>query len=304
MRQIYDIFDIMIHPTLRQLQYIVALNSEGSFSKAAETCYVTQSTLSAGIKELETILGLTLVDRKSRKVSFTAAGEEILGDAEDILKRVENMTGRIKTMGEPMSGPLRLGVIPTIAPYLLPKILSPLGEKFPKLEIRLYEDLTERLLQQLREGRIDIALIAFPYDLDAMDHDILFEEPFLLACPAANPRPKSALTLDDLDSENLLLLEDGHCLRDHALKACKLQAPGTRKTFSASSLPTLIQMVAHGYGSTLLPEMIAENELPNTVKLIPFKTPKPTRQIGLTWMSGSHRANDFKLLAKTMKNLL
>lgn len=294
----------MILPTLRQLSYLLALKSSGSFSTAAEQSFVTQSTLSAGIKELEGIIGCSLVDRSSRQIRLSAAGEDIARQAEKIIEDTQNLMRKARQMTAPMSGPMRLGVIPTVAPYLLPRILTPLQEAFPKLDLRLAEDLTERLLEKLRNGTLDAALMAFPYDLPDMEVKILFEEPFLLACAVNGHFSKGPLTPADLEGEELLLLDDGHCLRDHALTACRLQSNHARKTFSASSLPTLIQMVAHGYGSTLLPEMAAGGDLPENIRLIPFKNPKPSRQIGLAWKKGTPQGQDVKILAKTLKELL
>ncbi|MCD8497517.1 MAG: LysR substrate-binding domain-containing protein [Alphaproteobacteria bacterium] len=211
---------------------------------------------------------------------------------------------KARQMSRPMAGPLRLGVIPTVAPYLLPRILTPLQENYPDLELQLQEDLTERLLEKLRAGTLDAALMAFPYELPDMDATILFSEAFLLACPAGHKTKPGPLSPADLEGEDLLLLDDGHCLRDHALQACRLQSNTQRKTFSASSLPTLIQMVAHGYGATLLPAMATEEDLPETIRLIPFKNPKPSRQIGIAWKKGAAQGDNVKTLAKTLAELL
>lgn len=291
-------------PTLRQLQYLAALKSEGSFSQAAETCHVTQSTLSAGIKELESILGLQLVERRSRRIAFTAAGERVLNDARDIMRILHQMGEYISTLSEPMTGPLRLGVIPTIAPYLLPRILSPLSVAFPKLDIRLEEGLTAQLLDRLKDGHLDVILMAFPYEASAIAHEILFEEDFVYACPAKWITSRKKISLPDIEERSLLLLEDGHCLRDQALQACRLQGTEMRRTFSAASLQTLIQMVAHGYGATLLPRMAAEEHMPDAIRLLPFENPPPTRQIGLAWVRGAARGKDFKILADTLKDIL
>lgn len=293
-----------MRPKLRQLQYLIALKDNGSFSLAAEACHVTQSTLSAGIKELEAILNQTLVDRSLKKVRLTPQGEEITTQAKTILDQVDALMSHARRLEAPLTGPYRLGIIPTIAPYLLPRILKPLQEKFPVLEMRLYEDLTENLLERLRAGLLDSVLIAFPYTLEDMDYEILASEPFVLACSAAQDHWKSPIKLDDLNEEGLLLLEDGHCLRDHALQACRLQNRKTRQTFSASSLPTLIQMVANGYGTTLLPEMAIKEGLPSEIRIKDFAAPKPSREIGLAWMSRSPRSEDGKTLAKALADLL
>ncbi|MFP4314125.1 MAG: hydrogen peroxide-inducible genes activator [Alphaproteobacteria bacterium] len=290
-------------PTIKQLSYLIALAERKSFSKAAEQCFVTQSTLSAGIKELETILGQDVVDRQTRAVKLTPLGQEILKTAKRVLAEIDTMMRRAQNTQEPFSLPLRLGVIPTIAPYLLPDILPPLKAQYPALDIHLYEDLTAHLLDKLQAREIDVALMAFPYENEAIEHSILFEEPFCLATSESTLKQKS-ITLDFLKDHDILLLEDGHCLRDHALQACRLRSSAQKKTFSATSLATLIQMVSHGYGMTLLPAMAADPaSLPANIKLIPFKSPKPTRQIGLAWRKGDPNRRDYELLAKAIEKV-
>jgi LysR family hydrogen peroxide-inducible transcriptional activator len=209
---------------------------------------------------------------------------------------------RSKLLNEPLSGPLRLGIIPTIAPYMLPDILPRLTENFPRLELQLHEDMTDRLLESLRKNEIDLALMAFPYDTDGMTQRILFEEKFYAAASENAGPAADKINIKDLKPEELLLLEDGHCLRDHALSACDIQLPRTRKTFSATSLPTLIQMVKAGFGMTLLPEMACQiNTLPTGIRLMPFtdKHP-PMRQIGLCWRDRDPRGRDYEILAKSI----
>lgn len=289
----------MFLPSLRQLQYLIALNDKKSFSKAAATCHVTQSTLSAGIKELENILGQPVIDRSKRKVILTPLGLEMVHQSEMILERAQKMMNRAKSFEEPMSGPLRLGVIPTIAPYLLPDILPRIQKQFPRLELQIYEDMSERLIDSLNKGDIDLALMAFPYDTPNLSQKILFDEEFCLGVPNARIFENENITASDLDPGELLLLEDGHCLSDHALSACDIQLPKRRKAYSASSLPTLMQMVVSGYGITLIPDMaIAARAVPKGIKLIRFKHPPPLRQIGLCWRTGSPRIEDFMTLGK------
>lgn len=289
----------MFLPSLRQLQYLIALNDEKSFSKAATICHVTQSTLSAGIKELENILGQPVIDRSKRKVILTPLGLEMVHQSEMILERAQKMMNRAKSFEEPMSGPLRLGVIPTIAPYLLPDILPRIQKQFPRLELQIYEDMSERLIDSLNKGDIDLALMAFPYDTPNLSQKILFDEEFCLGVPKARIFENENITASDLDPGELLLLEDGHCLSDHALSACDIQLPKRRKAYSASSLPTLMQMVVSGYGITLIPDMaIAARAVPKGIKLIRFKHPPPLRQIGLCWRTGSPRIEDFMTLGK------
>lgn len=292
----------MIRPSLRQLSYLIAIDEEGSFSGAAEACAVTQSTLSAGIKELENILGQKLVVRGRRKTALSPFGSEVAQNARDVLENTDRIVARAKLLKNPLSGPLRLGIIPTIAPFMLPGILPTLQKNFPALELQLHEDLTGRLLEQLHKGHIDVALMAFPYETPGMVQKILFKEPFLVAAGQQYKSAESTIDIRDLEPEKLLLLEDGHCLRDHALSACDLQLPRRRKTFSATSLATLIHMVSHGFGITLLPEMACKpSTLPPGIRLLPFKGKHlPTRQIGLAWRRGDPRARDYEILANTI----
>ncbi len=292
-----------MRPTLKQLDYLIALKSEGSFSRAAEFCHVTQSTLSAGIKELETILGQILVDRTNREISLTPIGEDIHRQALKVAQSADELVVMAKSNKEPLNGTLRLGVIPTIAPYMLPAILPGLQKEFPNLQIQLFEDLTGRLLEQLMRRQIDLVLMAFPYEQDGLETAILFEEPFVVAALRGQCAEKE-VSLSFLDDKNVLLLEDGHCLRDHALQACKLSSSKGQRTFSATSLPTLIQMISHNYGLTLLPEMAAiKAALPANIQITPFKDPKPMRQIGLGWRKGDANTGDYTLLAKAIEKL-
>lgn len=292
----------MYRPSIKQLSYLIAIRDHGSFIKAADECAVTQSTLSAGIKELENILGQQLVIRNRKQANLTPFGHEVAQTSDDILEQTDKIVARSKLLDQPLSGPLRIGIIPTIAPYLLPSLLPTLLDKFQKLEPQLHEDLTDNLLDQLRKSQIDIAILAFPYDTPDMEQVILYEEPFLVAIANDKAPSVKALNINDLEPEKLLLLEDGHCLRDHALSACDLQLPRRRKAFSATSLPTLIQMVRAGFGMTLLPEMACkEGIIPNGIKLIPFADKKPpSRQIGLCWRKKDPRAGDYEILAKSL----
>ncbi len=299
-----------MRPSLRQLSYLIAIKEHGSFLAAADDCAVTQSTLSAGIKELETILGRPLVNRNRKAATLTPFGYEVFEKAQKILEDTDRIVARSKLLNEPLSGPLRLGIIPTIAPYMLPDILPQLTENFPRLELQLHEDLTDRLLESLRKNELDLALMAFPYDTNGMTQRILFEEKFYAAIPDLSPSPSlgegwgggETLNINDLKPDELLLLEDGHCLRDHALSACDIQLPRTRKTFSATSLPTLIQMVKAGFGMTLLPEMACQiNTLPAGIRLMPFTDKRPPmRQIGLCWRDRDPSGRDYEILAKSI----
>tara|TARA_R110002095_G_scaffold210027_2_gene196965 strand:- start:1420 stop:2310 length:891 start_codon:yes stop_codon:yes gene_type:complete len=294
----------MIRPKLRQLEYLITLDDDKSFSKAAENCNVTQSTLSAGIKDLENTLGQQLVNRAGRSViTLTAFGNEVAAQARHILNDVDHIVANARRMQSPLSGIIRLGVIPTIAPYFLPHILGPLQRAFPQLQLQLYEDLSERLIEKLNKRQLDTAIIAFPYDTEGMECHDLFKEDFYLAAPK-NKNIPDHLSIKDIKPEELLLLEDGHCLRDHALSACDLQLPTRQKTFSATSLATLIQMVGHGYGVTLLPEMVIKHApMPDNIEIIPFKSPAPSRQIGMVWSSNSPQKRDLQVLLDSLSGM-
>lgn len=295
-------------PSVKQLQYLAVLAETGSFSKAAARCHVTQSTLSAGIATLEDLLGWPVVDRSQRTVRLTALGRDTLRHAHTILQEAEMIVTRARSLNTPLSGPLRLGVIPTIAPYMLPRLLTHLAREFPALELQLHEDITARLVEALRQGQLDIVLMAFPYKTPGLTVRALYDEPFLLACPQGRWPAPPPVKLDQLKGRELLLLEDGHCLRDHALAACRLQPATEKKAFSATSLPTLIEMVRHGYGMTILPAM-AVDSVPGTgngtgIDIFPFRPPVPTRRIGFCWRKGSPQAAEFGLFAAKTADFL
>ncbi len=290
-----------MYPKLRQLQYLCALVEHQSFIRAAETCCVTQSTLSAGIKELEDLLGQPVVDRSFKKVTLTPFGQDLYKDAKLMLRQAEHMVERAQTLTDPLAGPMRIGIIPTIAPYVLPDILPLLEETFPKMELQIHEDLTARLLNQLGEGKIDLALMAFPYPVGDFKHKVLKQEKFVAAIAKGQCMAQKTMRLSDLKNHRVLLLEDGHCLRDHALEACALSPRETWQTFRASSLPTLIEMVRHGYGMTLLPEMAAQSGLGSGLDLIPFEQPTPTRDIGAAWRPSARMNAISDTLCETLK---
>ncbi len=294
-------------PTLRQLQYFVAVADTLSISQAAELCHVTQPSLSVGLSELEDLLGTPLFERRTRNVQLTPTGTTLLRDAKAILRQSENLVHLAHAQRAPLSAPLTLGVIPTIAPYILPRLLPLLQTEFPQLDLRLKEDLTGRQLDDLKRGVVDVVLMAFPYDAPQTESLILWTEPFFLAKASGRDRSSAdSVTLDDLQHETILLLDDGHCLRDHIITACHLTNPVTKttqhtqhpqRTLGATSLPTLIQMVQHGYGATLLPAMaITPSDPPKGLTIQRFANPQPTRKIGLAWRSGDPRRADFHLL--------
>lgn len=293
-------------PSLRQLQYFLAVKENKSFGKAADLCNVTQPSLSAAIADLESLLGHRLFDRGRRGATLTRFGEDMVLPVMDLIARAEYMLEMGQSHNRPLSSSLRLGIIPTIAPYILPRLLPALERQYPDLDLSLKEDQTARLLNALDKREIDVILMAFPYVADQTEQLLLWSESFVIAMPGMIPVMKAPAVMAELQRHNIMLLEDGHCLRDHALAACQLQPQKQRKTLGATSLATLIQMVQHGLGSTLLPEMaIDPDNIPSGITLQHFANPKPTRQIGLAWRRGSPRANEFKILGKfitTLKN--
>jgi LysR family hydrogen peroxide-inducible transcriptional activator len=293
-------------PTLRQLQYLKLLSEHGSFSRAAEAAHVTQPTLSAGIQELERILGAPVVDRARSGVILTAAGEEAVQRAQAILAQTEDLVQAAQAAGQPLTGRFRLGVIPTIAPYLLPKALPVLRDRFPKLRLFLREDLTSRLIAGLRAGALDAALIALPYDMTGLSWAHVEDDELLAAAPIGHRMThESRVRPEDLEGDDLILLEDGHCLRDHALAACGLEPPKptSEESFAATSLPTLVQMVGSGLGVSFLPAMAVAagltEHVPITVR--PLQADHPSREIVVAWRAGSSRAREGRLLAEAFQ---
>ena len=292
-------------PTLRQLQFLIALADNGSFSRAAEASHVTQPTLSAAIKELEAILGVLLVERGARGAVLTPAGETVLVRARTVMTEAEDLVTAAQAAGEPLTGPFKLGVIPTIAPFLLPKVLPALRQSYSELQLYLREDLTERLMDALRERRLDAALIALPYESAMIETRALASDEFLLCCPPDHPLAEvKDLNAADLKSEPMLLLEDGHCLRDHVLSACT--AGRARADFAATSLHTLVQMVKSGLGVTLVPRMAVDAGLIDQLDLVvkPFDPPMIGREIGIAWRRGSARADEARVIGDAIKTLL
>jgi len=281
----------------------MALHDHGHFSRAAEACNVTQSTLSASIKELESVLQAPLVDRTKRRVILTPIGIEIVERARRILKEVEELVNFATSSREPLSGTLRMGTIPTVGPYLLPKVLPNLRETYRNLKLYLVEDLTHRLIDLLHRGRLDVVLLALPYDCGAVETVILFDDPFVVGLPRGHPLAKQvSIKAQRLWRENLLLLEDGHCLRDHALAACRLADRRVTEGFEATSLPTLVQMVDNGLGTTLLPILAVNAGLLRGTKVVtrPLLGDEPIRKIGFIWRRGTGRRQEFSLLAKEL----
>ena len=275
---------------LRDLKYLVALADLRHFGKAADACFVSQPTLSTQIRKLEDELGVVLVERAPRKVMLTAAGLDVVQRARRIVADVEQMREAARRSRDPESGTLRLGVFPTLGPYLLPHVVSTLRARFPQLELLLVEEKSDELLQRLREGKLDAALLALPLHDDQLHAEFLFEEPFVLAAPQQHPLAgRSALDAAELSDETLLLLEDGHCLRDQALDVCRLSGAREKSGFRATSLETLRQMVAAGVGVTLLPALSVHEPIaqPANIRLVPFRGTAPSRRIALVWRKSS-----------------
>jgi LysR family hydrogen peroxide-inducible transcriptional activator len=287
-------------PTLKQLQYFLALTETEHFGRAAERCFVSQSAFSNAIRELESHLDAELVDRTNRTVTITATGQEVAVQARLVLRDVEDLIETARGPGAPLTGELRLGVIPTIAPFVLPSALPKLRRQYPDLELLLTEDQTDRIYQRLMDGDLDVLLLALPWEMRGVDEMELFRDPFCLACRTGTQRvdPEN-YRFSRLDSDSILLLEDGHCLRDHALAACKIRGAQKVKRFGASSLLTLIEMVDADLGITFLPEMARGSTLlRNTrVKLWPINE-SSYRTIGLAWRKGSRRVEEFELLGE------
>ncbi len=292
-------------PSLKQLEYLVALADTLHFARASERCNITPSTLSAGIRDLENVVGVALAERTKRQVLMTPIGNEIAARARLLLRDAQDIMDLAAANHEPMTGDLRLGVIPTISPFLLPRALPQLNRRYPGLRLYLREEQTSALLARLRSGDIDLALIALPYDTKDLTCRILFDDAFEFACSNRHPLAREKrIAFSTLAREPLLLLEEGHCLRGHALDACQLTEGKIRAQFEASSLHTLVQMVAAGLGVTLLPKLAIDAHITRgcSIKLVPLANPA-ARQIGLVWRQTSLRTQEFALLGEALSAL-
>jgi len=291
--------------TLKQLRYLTALAEHRHFGRAAEACAVTQPALSMQIRDLEKDLGIDLVERRPGEVILTETGAEVARRAERVLAGARDLTEFARHSGRLLSGRLRLGVIPTLAPYVLPQILPALQRRFPELRVDLRETQTRTLMEELARGALDAVLLALPVDEDDIETLPLFDDPFLLAVPAADERSDRArVDARDIEQERLILLEEGHCLRDQALAFCAPRRE-TPAGLGATSLSTVMQMVANGYGVTLLPKIALDVEQRDErVKLLRFRDPEPTRSIGLAWRRTSPRKVDFIALGQIVTETL
>ncbi len=286
-------------PTVKQLRYLVALEKHLHFGHAAESCFVTQSAFSVAIKDLETLLNASLVDRTNRSVVFTSAGKLVAQQARLALFDMEGIVDIAKSIQEPLSGVLKMGIIPTIAPFLLPKILPKIRKKYPKLELYLIEEQTKKIHTQLLEGELDVLLLALPFELQNTETISIFNDPFKLAYKKGTSLiDPEKFTPSKNNTEAIMLLADGHCLRDHALSACSIARKGNISKFSASGLYSLIQMVDSDLGVTFIPQMAIDSGLlKNTKVLTKDLKDKSYREIGLAWRKASVRQYEFKLLA-------
>ncbi len=294
-------------PTLRQLQHFIAVSEHLHFGKAAAAVGATQSTLSASLKELEAILGAPLVDRTKRSVVLTPLGSDIAGRARQLLSEAEDLAQTARAVRAPLSGAIRLGIIPTIGPFVLPYALPSLRRRYPSLQLYLVEDLTERLVTSLRDGALDLALIALPFDTPGLETFVLKDDPFVFTAPKDHKlMSASEVSGGDVQGEKLILLRDGHCLRDHALSACGVRAARHGDGFEATSLMTLVQMVDNGLGVTLLPKMAVDRGILKGTGLAsrPLSADAPTREIALVWRKGTLRRQEFELLGNELKALI
>ncbi|MBE65208.1 MAG: LysR family transcriptional regulator [Gammaproteobacteria bacterium] len=287
-------------PSIKQIRYICAVAEYKHFSKAAEACFVTQSTLSAAIQDLESQLGVIIFERSKKSVLITPSGEKLLDQARKILGELEDFVSLAKMNQDALTGDIRLGVIPTIGPFILPGLLKELRESYPKLGLYLKEDLSAKLYRHLQQGELDLIILAFPYSLPEMDIVRLFKDEFLLCLPEGHQLEKSKqIKQSQLQGQSLLLLEEGHCLRDHALEACKLEKADTNLVYQGTSLHTLVHMVANGLGVTLLPQIAVDADVLGDTKLQlrKFTNENVSREIGLAWRKSDPRRDEYFLLA-------
>ncbi|MDB5708278.1 MAG: hydrogen peroxide-inducible s activator [Sphingomonas bacterium] len=293
-------------PTIKQLQYLIALRQHGHFGKAAEACFVTQSTLSAGLRELENLLGVTLVERTRRVVRFTPLGQKIADKAVRLLREGEELADMARAQGQPLHGELRMGVIPTIAPFLLPAMLPRLRRQWPDLKLFLREETSHQACEALHRGQLDCVLLALPFACGGgVDEAALFDDRLFVAYPPGEAPPGSSIAAAAIDENRLLMLEDGHCLKDHALSACNRPELRAEAAMMGTSLHTLVQMVDNGLGLTFVPEMAIEaGILEGTgIDARPLESEHGFRRIALIWRQSSPREQEFELLAETLRQI-
>jgi len=291
-------------PTIKQLQYLVALHEHGHFGRAADASNVSQSTLSAGIRELESLLGVTLVERSRRVVRFTPLGNAVVAKAHRLLREAEELSDLVQASGKPLAGELRMSVIPTIAPFLLPRMLPRLRRERPQLKLYLREETSGDAIESLHDGRADCVLLALPYATGEVEAEHICDDALYVAFPKDDPRdPPDAIPPAMIDPDRLLLLEDGHCLKEHALSACNRPELRGSAAMIGTWLHTLVQMVDNGLGTTLLPQMALDAGILHETDVVarPLKARNASREIALVWRKNSPRGEEFKLLAKELR---
>jgi LysR family hydrogen peroxide-inducible transcriptional activator len=293
-------------PTLKQLQYLVALREHGHFGKAADACFVTQSTLSAGLRELETLLGVTLVERTRRVVRFTPLGEKVADKAVRVIREAEGLAELARAEGKPLHGELRMGVIPTIAPFLLPAMLPKLRAEWPDLKLYLREETSQAACEALHRGQLDCVLLALPYACGDIESAPLFDDHLFVAFPAGEAPRGPTIDVGAIDENRMLLLEDGHCLKDHALSACNRPELRAHAAMMGTSLHTLVQMVDNGLGLTFIPAMAIEAGILEGTRVDAkrLRSDHGFRRISLIWRRSSPRESEFRLLAATLQRIL
>ena len=293
-------------PTIKQLQYLVALREHGHFGRAAEACYVTQSTLSAGLRELETLLGVMLVERTRRVVRFTPLGEKVADKAVRVLRESEELAELARAEGQPLHGELRMGVIPTIAPFLLPAMLPRLRREGPSLKLYLREETSQAACEALHRGQLDCVLLALPYGCGDVESATLFDDPLFVAFPRGEAPAGTSVDVGAIDEGRMLLLEDGHCLKDHALSACNRPDLRAHAAMMGTSLHTLVQMVDNGLGVTFIPAMAIEAGILDGTRVDakPLQSDHGFRRIALIWRRSSAREREFRLLAETLRRIM
>ena len=291
---------------LRALQYFVKLADLRHFSNAANACFVSQPTLSTQIRKLEDELGVQLVERAPKNSMLTPVGAEVAERARLVLRDIEQIRAAARSVGEPANGKLRLGLFPTLAPYLLPHVVPVIRKSYPELSLHLAEEKTEDILRMLHQGELDAALLALPINEEGLEMEVLFKEPFVLAIPNDHPLcDRKEISLTDLNGNELLLLDEGHCLREHALDVCALAGANERVDFHATSMETLRQMVAANVGITLMPMLSVKPPIARTdnLRFLPFAEPAPSRTIALVWRSSSALSAFLRELACCFQNL-
>ncbi len=291
-------------PTLKQLQYLVALHEHGHFGHAAGACFVSQSTLSKGLLDLETLLGVMLVERTKRSVRFTPLGNAVVAKAHRLLREAEELSDMVHSAGQPLSGEVRMSVIPTIAPFLLPRMLRRLRRERPALKLYLREETSAAAMESLHHGRSDCVLLALPFPTGEVEKETIELDALYVAFPKDDPRdPPAEIDPAQIDQGRLLLLEDGHCLKEHALAACNRPGLRASATMIGTSLHTLVQMVDNGLGLTMLPEMALDAGILNGTNVVarPLKSQNANREIALVWRKNSPRGDEFRLLAEELR---